>query len=55
MVFINQRAVFQIPRSNGSNVSGKPRQFGVYVGQFDGYSARCNAVAQAGYEGFLIC
>jgi cation diffusion facilitator CzcD-associated flavoprotein CzcO len=44
------------PRSNswyfGSNIPGKPRQFGVYVGGFSNYAARCDAVAQAGYEGF---
>ena len=36
----------------GSNVPGKPRQFGVYVGGFGAYSERCRAVAEAGYEGF---
>ena len=46
------------PRSNswyfGSNVPGKPRQFGVYVGGFGAYSERCQAVAESAYEGFAL-
>ncbi|HEY0107264.1 MAG TPA: NAD(P)/FAD-dependent oxidoreductase [Rhizomicrobium sp.] len=46
------------PRSNswyfGSNILGKPRQFGVYVGGFSNYSQRCDAAAKAGYEGFAL-
>ncbi|MEJ1968521.1 MAG: NAD(P)/FAD-dependent oxidoreductase [Rhizomicrobium sp.] len=46
------------PRSNswyfGSNIPGKPRQFGVYVGGFSNYAARCAGVARAGYEGFML-
>ena len=46
------------PRSNswyfGSNIPGKPRQFGVYVGGFGNYSQRCDASAKAGYEGFTL-
>ncbi len=46
------------PRSNswyfGSNVPGKPRQFGVYVGGFGAYSDRCQAVAESAYEGFAL-
>ena len=46
------------PRSNswyfGSNVPGKPRQFGVYVGGFSNYSQRCADVAKAGYQGFAL-
>ncbi len=46
------------PRSNswyfGSNIPGKPRQFGVYVGGFANYSQRCDASAKAGYEGFAL-
>ncbi|HEY0300505.1 MAG TPA: hypothetical protein VGC36_04190 [Rhizomicrobium sp.] len=46
------------PRSNswyfGSNVPGKPRQFGVYVGGFDAYSRRCAETAKAGYRGFRL-
>jgi cation diffusion facilitator CzcD-associated flavoprotein CzcO len=46
------------PRSNswyfGSNVPGKPRQFGVYVGGFSNYRQRCDNVAKAGYEGFAL-
>jgi cyclohexanone monooxygenase len=44
------------PRSNswyfGSNVPGKPRQFGVYIGGFGNYSERCDTVARDGYSGF---
>ncbi len=36
----------------GTNIPGKPRRFGVYLGGFGAYSERCEAVAQAGYEGF---
>ena len=46
------------PRSNswyfGSNVPGKPRQFGVYVGGFGAYKQRCDAVATADYDGFSL-
>ncbi len=46
------------PRSNswyfGSNIPGKPRQFGVYVGGFAAYRQRCEAIAKAGYEGFSL-
>jgi len=38
----------------GSNIPGKPRQFGVYVGGFGLYSQRCDAVAKANYEGFKL-
>ena len=38
----------------GSNVPGKPRRFGVYVGGFSNYRQRCDAVADEGYTGFLI-
>jgi cyclohexanone monooxygenase len=46
------------PRSNswyfGSNIPGKPRQFGVYVGGHGAYRQRCDAVAKANYEGFAL-
>ncbi len=46
------------PRSNswyfGSNVPGKPRQFGVYIGGFGTYSERCDEIARAGYSGFAL-
>jgi cyclohexanone monooxygenase len=46
------------PKSNswyfGSNIPGKPRAFGVYVGGFASYRERCDAVARAGYEGFRL-
>ncbi len=38
----------------GSNIPGKPRQFGVYLGGFGAYSERCDAVAERGYEGFRL-
>ncbi len=46
------------PKSNswyfGSNIPGKPRAFGVYVGGFANYRERCDAIARAGYEGFRL-
>jgi cyclohexanone monooxygenase len=46
------------PRSNswyfGSNIPGKPRRFGVYVGGFGAYRARCEAIAARDYEGFAV-
>jgi cyclohexanone monooxygenase len=38
----------------GSNVPGKPRQFGVYVGGFGNYADKCRQVAASGYDGFAI-
>jgi cyclohexanone monooxygenase len=38
----------------GSNIPGKPRQFGVYLGGFGRYKERCDAVAGAGYDGFEL-
>ncbi len=38
----------------GSNVPGKPRQFGVYVGGFGTYRERCHAIARNGYAGFSL-
>jgi cation diffusion facilitator CzcD-associated flavoprotein CzcO len=38
----------------GSNVPGKPRRFGVYVGGFANYRERCDSVADQGYTGFVI-
>ncbi len=46
------------PKANswylGSNIPGKPRQFGVYLGGFSNYRERCNDVASRGYEGFRL-
>jgi cation diffusion facilitator CzcD-associated flavoprotein CzcO len=46
------------PKSNswyfGSNIPGKPRAFGVYVGGFASYRERCEEVARRGYEGFRL-
>jgi cation diffusion facilitator CzcD-associated flavoprotein CzcO len=39
---------------NGQNIPGKPRVFTPYVGGFNNYADRCDAVAAAGYEGFVI-
>ena len=36
----------------GANVPGKPRLFLAYLGGFDNYSARCDAIAANGFEGF---
>jgi len=38
----------------GANIPGKPRVFMPYVGGIGRYRARCDAVAEAGYEGFRI-
>ena len=38
----------------GANIPGKPRVFMVYVGGFDTYTAKCDEVASAGYEGFVF-
>ena len=38
----------------GANIPGKPRVFMPYVGGAHNYRARCNAIAQAGYEGFVF-
>jgi cation diffusion facilitator CzcD-associated flavoprotein CzcO len=46
------------PKANswylGSNVPGKPRQFGVYLGGFSNYREKCNTIASKGYEGFVL-
>lgn len=36
----------------GANIPGKPRMFLPYVGGMAAYSAQCDAVADAGFEGF---
>jgi cyclohexanone monooxygenase len=38
----------------GANVPGKPRVFLPYVGGFDRYIAECQAIVDAGYEGFVL-
>ena len=38
----------------GANIPGKPRVFMVYVGGFDIYVQRCDAIAADGYEGFVL-
>ena len=38
----------------GANIPGKPRGFMVYVGGFDNYVAKCDAIADAGYDGFVF-
>ncbi|WP_193181024.1 flavin-containing monooxygenase [Nisaea sediminum] len=38
----------------GANVPGKPRVFMPYAGGLQHYRARCDAVAEAGYEGFVL-
>lgn len=46
------------PKANswylGSNIPGKPRQFGVYLGGFNNYREHCNDIAANGYEGFAF-
>jgi cyclohexanone monooxygenase len=36
----------------GANIPGKPRVFMPYIGR--GYRKKCNDVAEAGYEGFVL-
>jgi cyclohexanone monooxygenase len=38
----------------GANIPGKPRVFTPYLGGVGPYRARCDAVAAAGYEGFVL-
>ncbi|MDZ4370413.1 MAG: NAD(P)/FAD-dependent oxidoreductase [Phenylobacterium sp.] len=46
------------PKANswyfGTNIPGKPRSFGVYVGGFAHYREQCEAVARQGYQGFRL-
>ncbi|APR82987.1 Cyclohexanone monooxygenase [Minicystis rosea] len=38
----------------GANVPGKPRVFMPYVGGVGAYRVKCDAVARAGYDGFVL-
>jgi cyclohexanone monooxygenase len=38
----------------GANIAGKPRVFMPYIGGFPRYVAKCNEIAAAGYEGFVL-
>jgi cyclohexanone monooxygenase len=38
----------------GANIPGKPRVFTPYLGGVGPYRARCDEVASAGYEGFVL-
>jgi cyclohexanone monooxygenase len=38
----------------GANIPGKPRVFMPYVGGFALYKKTCDAVAENGYEGFVM-
>ncbi len=38
----------------GANIAEKPRSFLIYLGGFDYYTKRCQAVAQNNYEGFQL-
>jgi len=38
----------------GANIPGKPRVFMPYLGGVGPYRARCDQVAAAGYEGFVL-
>ena len=38
----------------GANVPGKPRVFMPYIGGVGTYRNRCDEVASAGYEGFVL-
>jgi cation diffusion facilitator CzcD-associated flavoprotein CzcO len=39
---------------NGANIPGKPRAFFFYPGSFRYYRKQCDAIAAAGYEGFVF-
>lgn len=38
----------------GANIPGKARRFAVYLGGFSAYRARCQEIAERGYEGFRL-
>jgi len=38
----------------GANIPGKPRVFMPYVGGVGAYRIKCDQVAAAGYEGFVL-
>ena len=38
----------------GANIPGKPRVFMPYSGGVGTYRQKCNEVAEAGYEGFIL-
>jgi cyclohexanone monooxygenase len=38
----------------GANIPGKPRVFTPYIAGVGSYRERCDAVASAGYEGFVL-
>ena len=38
----------------GANVPGKPRVFMPYAGGLDVYSQKCDEIAEAGYEGYVL-
>jgi cyclohexanone monooxygenase len=38
----------------GANIPGKPRLFLPYIGGVGNYRAKCDAVADGGYEGFVL-
>jgi len=38
----------------GANIPGKPRVFMPYAGGLDVYRTKCNEVAEAGYEGYVL-
>jgi cyclohexanone monooxygenase len=50
--------MFTAPSCNswylGANIPGKPRIFMPYVGGVGEYRKRCDAIAEAGYEGFTL-
>ena len=38
----------------GANIPGKPRVFMPYAGGVGNYRQKCDEVAEAGYEGFVL-
>ncbi|MCE0767605.1 NAD(P)/FAD-dependent oxidoreductase [Pseudonocardia kujensis] len=38
----------------GANIEGKPQSYMIWVGGFDAFADRCDQVAAAGYDGFVL-
>ena len=55
---VAEGTMFTAPSCNswylGANIPGKPRIFMPYVGGVGEYRNRCDAIAEAGYEGFTL-
>ena len=38
----------------GANIPGKPRNFMIYIGGFNAYTARCTGQVRQDYDGFVL-